>query len=149
MAKKKKKRGSATEHYPLLGSNSPGITPFLLLPLPNALGNTQMLDHCPFPRPNNQEQLVQHLLHVLSGTGCFLRGLQGWGQTTTVISDSRGGCGCHLQGSMNSTTCSLNHFKGTTEEGFVTEHHLLLSLSWEHTCLAAANAKSSGHCPHT
>ena len=34
----------------------------------------------------------------------------------------------------------------TTEEGTTTEQHLLSSLPWEHTCLAVAAAKGSGHC---
>ena len=34
-------------------SCSPGSTPTLLLPLPNALGSSQMLDHCPFPGTYN------------------------------------------------------------------------------------------------
>ena len=57
-------------------SYSPGNTPAVQLPLPNALGGAQKLGHCPFPRSYNEEQLVQHLLHGLSGTGCFLHGLQ-------------------------------------------------------------------------
>ena len=71
----KKKEGTATKYHMLLLSCSWEHTA-LQLPLPNALGGTQMLDHCPFPRPYNKEQLVQHLLHGLSGTGCFLHGLQ-------------------------------------------------------------------------
>ena len=34
-------------------SHSPGNTPTLQLPLPNALGGAQTLGHCPFPRPYN------------------------------------------------------------------------------------------------
>ena len=57
-----------------------------------------MLDHGLFPRPYNWEQLVHHVLHGLSGTGCFLHGLQVAGQTTIVISGSRGGHGPLLLG---------------------------------------------------
>ena len=73
--KKKKKEGTATKHHKLLLS-SPRNTATLQVPLPNARGGTQTLDHCPFPKPYNQEQLVQHLLCGLSGTGCFLHSLQ-------------------------------------------------------------------------
>ena len=34
-------------------SHSPGNTTALQLPLPNALGSTQTLGHCPFPRSYN------------------------------------------------------------------------------------------------
>ena len=34
-------------------SHSPGSTPSLQLPLPNALGGAQTFGHCPFPRPYN------------------------------------------------------------------------------------------------
>lgn len=76
----------------------------------------------------------------------------GWrGQTTVIISDSRGGHGppplgvCELAPLVAPVTS-----EGTTEEGIVTEHHLLLLLHpWEHTRPAAATAKPLGHCPHT
>ena len=56
------------------------------------------------------------------------------GQTTAVISDSRCGhgmppLGIHEQAPLAAPITS----KGTTEEDIATEHHLLFSLSWEHT----------------
>ena len=93
LEKKKKKKKALQPSTICYGSHSPGNTPALQLPLPNALGDVQTLGHCPFPRPYNQEQLVQHLLCGLSGTECFLHGLQEAGQTTAVISGSRGRSG--------------------------------------------------------
>ena len=70
-----------------------------------------------------------------------------WGQTTAVITDSRGGCdllplrvpeGAPLVASVSS--------EGTTEEDIVTEYHLLMhSLPWELTHPAAATATCPGH----
>ena len=71
------------------------------------------------------------------------------GQTTTVISDSRGGhgllpLGVHEQAPLEAPVTS----EGTTDEGIMTEHHLLLVLHpWEHTGPAAATAECSGQCP--
>ena len=65
---KKKKRGHCNQAPRAIALTSLGI-------LPNALGSTRMPDHCPFPRPY-EEQLVQNILLGLSGTGCFLCGLQ-------------------------------------------------------------------------
>ena len=46
------------------------------------------------------------------------------------------------------TTCGPIHLKGTTQEGIVTEHHLLLLLHpQEHTGLAAATTKCSRKYP--
>ena len=56
--------------------HSPENTLTLLMLLTNTLGSTQMLDRCPFPGPYNQEQPVQHFLHGLRRTRCFLHGLQ-------------------------------------------------------------------------
>ena len=75
----------------------------------------------------------------------------GGGQTSTVISDSRGGhcpppLGVYEQAPLAAPVTS----EGTTEEGTVTEYHLLsLSHPWEHTLPAAATAKCSRQCPHT
>ena len=72
--KKKKERereSTVIKHHTLLLSR-----PWEHTHRANALGGTKMLDHCPFPRPYNYKQLVQHLLCGLSGTGCFLRDLQ-------------------------------------------------------------------------
>ena len=49
---KKKKRGEK-KNTTQGSSHSPGNTPTMQLPLANALGRAQMLDHCPFPRPYN------------------------------------------------------------------------------------------------
>ena len=93
---------------------------------------------------------MQHLLRGLSGTGCFLCGLQVLGQTPAVISDSRGWhgppppLGIPEQKSFAAPTTS----EGTTEKDIVIEHHLLLLLlPWEHTQPAVATAKHSGQCP--
>ena len=99
-------------------SHSPGITPALQLPLPKALGGTKTLCHCPFPGPYNEEQLVQHILCGLSGTGCFLHSLQvveanchsypwfqRWAWPTTT-GDTR-----------KKITCSPNHLRGHHTEG--------------------------------
>ena len=47
VGKKIKRALQPSTHMLLL--SCPGNTPTLQLPLPNALGNAQMLDHCPFP----------------------------------------------------------------------------------------------------
>ena len=65
------------------------------------------------------------------------------GQTTAVISGSRSGhdvptLGVHHQAPLAVPGTS----EGTTEEGTVTEHNLLLfSLPWEFTHIATATAK--------
>ena len=51
--KKKKKKKALQPSTTGYCSQPPGNTPTLQLPLPNALGSAQMLDHCPFPRPYN------------------------------------------------------------------------------------------------
>ena len=52
--KKKKKKERALQPNPTCScSHPPGNTPTLQLPVPNALGSVQTLDHCPFPRPYN------------------------------------------------------------------------------------------------
>ena len=92
-----------------------------------------------------------HLLCGLSGQGASRVVCKWQGQTTAVISDSKGGRGPLLLGipeqeSLAAPTTS----EGTTEKDIVMEHHLLLLLlPWEHTCLAAATAKCSGQCPGT
>ena len=69
------------------------------------------------------------------------------GQTTIVITDSRDGhdplpLGVHEQAPLAAPVTS----EDTTEEGFVTKHHLLLlSLPWELTHPATVTAKCSGH----
>ena len=73
-----------------------------------------------------------------------------WGQTTTVISDSRGGPGPPTLGDHEQVLpVALATSEVSTEEGTANEHHLLLlSLIWECTQPAAATAKHSGHCQH-
>ena len=66
-----------------------------------------------------------------------------WGQTTAVITDSRGG-----GGPLSLGVCEQPPFAApvTSEQGFVIEHYLLLlSLPWELTHPAAVTAKCSGH----
>ena len=72
-----------------------------------------------------------------------------WGQTTTVISDFRGGHGpLPLEVPKQEPLAVPTTSEGTTEEDTVTKHHLLLlSLPWEHTRPSAATAKRSGQCP--
>ena len=70
------------------------------------------------------------------------------GQTTAVISDSRGGhgllpLGVHEKEPLRAPIT----IEGTTKKGIVTEYHLLLSLCWEHTCSAVVTAKFSRQCP--
>ena len=101
----------------------------MLLSLLNTPGNAHMLDLCHFTGSCNLGQPVQHLLCGPSKKGCFLHGLQVVGETTAVISDSRGGRGPPPVAS-----------PVTSEEGTVTRHYLLLlSLPWELT------AKCSEH----
>ena len=92
---------------------------------------------------------MQHLLCGLSGTGCLLDGLQLARQTTTVITDSRGGCGLSpLEDREQAPPVVPITSEGTTEEGIVTKHHpLLLSHPWEQTGPTAATAEHSGQCP--
>ena len=72
-------------------SHSPGNTPTLQLPLPKPLVGGQTLGHCPKILQLGATGTVP--LCGLSGTKCFLCGLQGQGQKTAVIHDFRGGCG--------------------------------------------------------
>ena len=93
---------------------------------------------------------MQHLLWRLIRMRCFLNGLQEvgvehhsylWLQRWEWLTNTRGPC--------TDTTCGPIHLKGTTEEGTMTEHHLLvLSHPREHTLPAAAIAKCSGQYPH-
>ena len=71
------------------------------------------------------------------------------GQTTTVISDSRGECGSLLMGIPEQEPLAAPiTSEGTTEEDIAMKYHLLLLLlPWEHTCSAAATAKHSGQFP--
>ena len=93
---------------------------------------------------------MQHLLWGLSTWGASCMVYRWQGQTAMLISDSRGRRGLpplgvreHLPRAGPKTS------EGTTEEGTVTEHHLLLlSFSWEHTCPAASTAKHSRQCTH-
>ena len=68
----------------------------------------------------------------------------GWqGQTTTVITDCRGGHVPRLLGAPEQAPLAV---PVTSEEGIVIKHYLLLlSLPWELTHPAAATAKCSGH----
>ena len=53
-----------------------------------------------------------------------------WGQTTAVISDSRGGQGLQPLGvCVQAPLVAPVTSEGTKEEGIVTEHHLLLAYS--------------------
>ena len=71
------------------------------------------------------------------------------GKATTVISDSRGGCGLPPLGvSEQAPLVAPITSEGSIEEGTVNEYHLLLSLSGKHTTLAAATATCSRQCPH-
>ena len=74
-----------------------------------------------------------------------------WGETTTVISDSRSGCGLPPLGVPEQAPLAAPiTTEGTTEKGTAIEHHLLLlSFFWEHTDYAAATAKCSRQCPHS
>ena len=65
---------------------------------------------------------MQHLLCGLSETGCFLHGLQVEGQTTTVITDSRGGLGPLPLGIPEQAPLAALI---TSEEGIAIEHYLL------------------------
>ena len=79
---------------------------------------------------------MQHLLHELSTMGCFLCGLQVVGENHHSISDCRGG---HSPPPLGVCEQAPITSEGTTEEGIVTEHHLLLlSLLWECTHPATA-----------
>ena len=79
------------------------------------------------------------------GASCMV--YRWWGQTTTVTSDFRGvhgmpPLGVHERVPLEGPFTS----EGTTEEGTVTEHYLLLlSLPWELTHSATATAKCSGN----
>ena len=65
-----------------------------------------------------------------------------WGQTTTVITDSRDGHGLIPIGVPEQVPPAV---PGTSEEGTVIKHKLLLlSLPWELMNPAAATAKCSG-----
>ena len=66
------------------------------------------------------------------------------GQTTTVIPDSRDGCGPPPLGiTEQKPLAAPTTWEGTTEDS-VTEHHMwLLSLPWVHTRPAAATALGS------
>ena len=66
-----------------------------------------------------------------------------WGQTTTVITDSRDGHGLLPIGVPEQAPLVVPI---TSEEGIAIEHKLLLlSLPWELTHTAVATAKCSGH----
>ena len=86
---------------------------------------------------------MQHLLWGLSGMGCFLHGIQVAGQTTTVITDSRGRQGLLPLGAPEQAPLAAPI---PSEEGTAIKHYLLgLSLPWELTHPAAATATCSGH----
>ena len=90
----------------------------------------------------------KRLLCRLSATGHLLHGLQVVGANTTVITDSRGGCGPPPLGVCEQVPPEAQvTSESGIEEGSATEHHpLLLSLPWECTRPAAATAKPSGCC---
>ena len=68
---------------------------------------------------------MQHLLRGLGRQGDSCMVYSWWGQTTTFISDSRGGHGPPPPGVHEPVAPPTS--KGTTEEGIVTEHHLFCS----------------------
>ena len=85
---------------------------------------------------------MQHLLCGLrQGASCVICS---WlGQTTTVITDSRGGRGPLSLGVPEEEALVAPI---TSEKGIAIEHYLLLlSLPWELAHSAAATAKCSGH----
>ena len=70
------------------------------------------------------------------------------GQSTTIISDFRGGCGLPPLGVPEQAPLVAPVTSRAPEEGIVTEYHwLLLSQPWEHIDPAAATAKHSGAVP--
>lgn len=71
-----------------------------------------------------------------------------WGQSTTDISDSRGGYGLPPLGVPEQALVAPITSEGTKEEGTETDHLLLLLLPQEHTISAAATAKCSRQYPH-
>ena len=118
-----KGEGTATMHHPLLLSLPWEHTCPASATAKCSGPHLHMPDHCHIPGPCNEEQPVQHLLHGLSKTVCFLHGLQVAGQTTTVISNSRG---VHrlppLRVCDQAPLAAPVTSEGTTEEGIVTEH---------------------------
>ena len=126
-------------------SRSPENTPTLQVPLPNALGDAQTFGHSPFPR--------------LGATGAAPPEWDKW--DGVLLAASAGSRGKPLQLSLIPEVGVAhyhwrylnknhpNHLKGTTEEGTVTEYHLLvLSHPQEHTRPAAATAKHSRQYPY-
>ena len=86
---------------------------------------------------------MQHLSCGLNETGCFIQGLQVAGQTTTVITDSRGS---HVLLPIGVPEQAPSVVLITSEEGIAIEDKLLLlSHPWEFTHPAAATDKCSGH----
>ena len=116
----------------------------------NSLEDPQTLAHCPFPRQYSQEQMVQHILCGLSGTGCFLHGLKVAGANCQLsLIPEVGMAHCHWR-YMNKNHFQLHKLKGTTEEGMVTNHLSVLQNTQEHGCPAAAtkNNQSNTHMPN-
>ena len=71
------------------------------------------------------------------------------GQTTAVITDSRGGHGpLQLGIPEKEPRAAPATSEGTTEEDIAMEHHLLLiSLPWKYTHPGTATGKYLGQCP--
>ena len=129
-------------------SHYPGNTPNLQIPLPNGPGSTHTcLITVPSQGPATRSSLCSTSCVGSAGQGASCVVYSWWGQTTTVITDSRGGHGpppleVHQQAPLTALITS----EGTTEEGIATEcHQLLLSLLWKPTHLATTTVKCSGH----
>ena len=145
VAKKEKKRALQPSTI-CCSCHSPGDTPTLQLPLPNALGEPLSLPKTLQLGPTGAAPPVwakwdSVLLAWSAGGGGKLLQLS--------LIPEMGVAHCHWR-YLNKITCSSIHLKGATEEGIVTEHHLLvLSHLQECTCPAAATARCSGTYPHT
>ena len=61
----------------------------------NALGSMHVFDDCPFQKPYNEEQPLQHLLWETSGMGCFLHGLHVVGANHQLSLTPEVGMACH------------------------------------------------------
>ena len=129
-------------------SHPSGNTLALLLSRPNTLGSTHTyLINVTSQGPATRSSLCSTscMGQVEWGASCMV--YSWWGQTTGVISDSRGGSGLPPLGICEQAPLATPiTSEGTTEEGTVTKHHpLLLSLPWEYTHPPTATSKCSRH----
>ena len=126
--KRKKEKNSLQPSTTHFCSHSPRNIPALQLPLPNALGDAQMLDHCPpsqDPTTRRSWYSTSCVGYVGWGTSCVVCRWQG--QTTAVITDSRGGHGPPPPGIPEQEPLRVpTTSESTAEEDIVMEHHLLL-----------------------